>query len=80
VYAGATIEQAVKSAKPSKTKPKPVSFSFKLSFDFRQKFKLQALMRNMTMTELLVVAIESYIEAPTESQRLSIKKSGNDYL
>jgi hypothetical protein len=37
-------------------------------------------MRNMTMTELLVVAIESYIEAPTESQRLSIKKSGNDYL
>jgi len=70
--AEATIEPGIKSGKPLQKKQKPVAFSFKLPFDFRQKFKLQALQRNMTMTELLVAAIESYIVAnqiPTSSDK-----------
>jgi len=71
-YVGEKLEPDIKSGKTLINKPNSVSFSFKLPFDFRQQFKLQALRRNMTMTELLVAAIESYIAAdpiPTSSDK-----------
>lgn len=39
-----------------------VAFCFKVPFKFRQEFKLHDLQRGMTMTELLVLAVESYID------------------
>jgi hypothetical protein len=37
-----------------------VALCFKVPFRFRQWFKLQALSRNLTMTEFLIKAAESY--------------------
>lgn len=41
-----------------------VALCFKVSFEFRQRFKLYALQRGITMTELLVMAIESHVAEP----------------
>jgi len=54
-YVGAKIEPDIRSGKTLRKKSKSVSFSFKLPFEFRQQFKLQALRRNMAMTDLLVL-------------------------
>jgi hypothetical protein len=43
-----------------------VALSFKVPFRFRQWFKLQALSRNLTMTEFLIAAVEWYSEAELE--------------
>jgi hypothetical protein len=40
-----------------------VALSFKVPFKFRQEFKLQALQMGVTMTELLVHAVEMYVDA-----------------
>ena len=40
-----------------------VALSFKVPFEFRQAFKLQALRRGITMTELLTHAFETYVDA-----------------
>jgi hypothetical protein len=39
-----------------------VALCFKVPFQFRQRFKLHALQRSMTMTNLLIRAIESYVD------------------
>jgi hypothetical protein len=44
-----------------------VALCFKVPFEFRQRFKLHALQRSMTMTELLVIAVESYV-GPSQSE------------
>ena len=40
-----------------------VALCFKVPFKFRHEFKMQALQRGMTMTELLAFAVESYVNA-----------------
>lgn len=53
-----------------------VALCFKVPFSFRRWFKLQALSRNLTMTEFLVKAAETYAataaaDAVTSSARAS---------
>jgi hypothetical protein len=43
-----------------------VALCFKVSFGFRQWFKLQALRRNLTMTEFLITAVQSYAQSGDE--------------
>jgi hypothetical protein len=47
-------------------KAEDVALCFKVPFRFRQWFKLQALNRNLTMTEFLVQAAEWYSQAHLE--------------
>jgi hypothetical protein len=46
-----------------------VALCFKVPLRFRQWFKLQALSRNLTMTEFLVKAAESYSSVDCENAR-----------
>lgn len=39
---------------------------FKVSFEFRRRFKLEAVRRNLSMTEFLIRATESYLVANSE--------------
>lgn len=52
-----------------------VALSFKVPFEFRQAFKLQALRRRITMTELLAHAIKTYVDTtPIASLNTDLRK------
>jgi hypothetical protein len=44
-----------------------VALCFKVSFEFRRRFKLEAVRRNLSMTELLIRATDSYLVADSEA-------------
>ncbi len=44
-----------------------VALCFKVSFEFRHRFKLEAVRRNLSMTELLIRATESYLVVDSEA-------------
>jgi hypothetical protein len=44
-----------------------VALCFKVSFEFRRRFKLEAVRRNLTMTEFLIRATECYLVADAEA-------------
>ncbi|HEY0341849.1 MAG TPA: hypothetical protein VGC34_13660 [Steroidobacteraceae bacterium] len=44
-----------------------VALCFKVSFKFRHRFKLEAVRRNLSMTEFLIRATESYLGADGEA-------------
>jgi len=46
-----------------------VALCFKVSFEFRHRFKLEAVRRKLSMTELLIRATESYLAADAEHPR-----------
>lgn len=44
-----------------------VALCFKVAFEFRRRFKLEAARRNLSMIELLIRASESYLVADAEA-------------
>ena len=44
-----------------------VALCFKVAFEFRRRFKMEAARRNLSMTELLIRATENYLVANAEA-------------
>lgn len=58
----------IRYARPGPSDSHLVALSFKVPFAFRRWFKLQALKRNISMTELLMLCAESYADSNGDSQ------------
>lgn len=54
------------SARTDRREMEGVALCFKVPFEFRRRFKLEAVRRNLSMTELLIRATESYLVADSE--------------
>lgn len=54
--------------RPGPSGPHLVALSFKVPFAFRHWFKLQALKKDISMTELLMLCAESYAKSNGNSQ------------
>lgn len=48
--------------------PALVALCFKVPLKFRRWFKMEALKRDVTMTELLVMAVENYTETRADEE------------
>jgi len=69
---------AVRADRDSLILPKDngVALCFKVPLSFRRWFKLQALSRNLTMTEFLIKAVETY----AADAQLSSKGGSQSYI
>jgi hypothetical protein len=55
-----------------------VALCFKVPFEFRRRFKLEAVRRNLSMTELLIRAAESYLLAEAEQTEPVVRANGHE--
>ncbi len=51
-----------RSSHPARTDNVLVALNFRVPFEFRQRVKLAATTRDVTMTQLVIMALESYLK------------------
>jgi hypothetical protein len=61
---------ALHGARSERSNKNHAALCFKVPVEFRRWFKRQALQKDMTMTELLILAVESYLK-PTSADSLN---------
>jgi len=60
------LNSATRTLRTRRRDSQDVALCFKVPFEFRRRFKLEALRRNLSMTELLIRATESYLVADAQ--------------
>jgi hypothetical protein len=65
-------------ARTGRRRAEDVALCFKVSFEFRRRFKLESVRRNLSMTEFLIRATESYLLAEAQRTEAVAQNQGSE--